>query len=147
MAQMPCRTAASAPPSGVAGPQSYRPRAGAALLTTPYGDAATGYQATEGMAKESASVKLASHGQTCHPAPMQLSQSELLRRLYFNNAYTQVARIIGYGGCEPMAFWDQVKKLGNHQSKLLSATYDLTRADRRENVKEYCWQVTHCKRR
>jgi hypothetical protein len=82
---------------------------------------------------------------------MTLTTNQLLQRLYFDRAYTETARIIGYGGVEMSAFWEQAKALGVPQGKLLNAVYDLTRADRREEkppryeltapAREACWQL------
>jgi hypothetical protein len=101
------------------------------------------------------------HGFSCplpvasHPAilpPMQLSKTELLRRLYSDPAYIQTAHIIGYGGCGPFEFWDAAKHLPcDHQGEFRDAMFDLTRTDRREasppryelreDVKKLCWQL------
>src|SRR5262249_23086385 len=73
----------------------------------------------------------------------------ILQRLYWERPLYEAARIIGYGGVEPFAFWDQAKALkievdGNMvpligderpsrtKQEVLMAVYDLTRADKRE---------------
>jgi hypothetical protein len=83
--------------------------------------------------------------------PLYLSGSELLRRLYHDQAYVETARLIGYAGIEMSAFWDKAKALGIPNNKLLSAVYDLTRHDKREekparyelrgDVRDLCWQL------
>jgi hypothetical protein len=65
-----------------------------------------------------------------------MASDSLTMRLYRERALYEAARIIGYAGVEPFAFWDKAKELGLTEKigkqKLLMAVYDLTRADRRE---------------
>jgi hypothetical protein len=82
---------------------------------------------------------------------VNLTTKQLLNRLHFDRAYTEAARIIGYGGIEMSAFWKQAKTLGIPHNKLLSAVYDLTRTDKREekppryelrgDIRDLCWQL------
>jgi hypothetical protein len=82
---------------------------------------------------------------------LTLTNNQLLQRIYVDRAYTEVARLIGYEGVEMSAFWAEAKKLGIPQAKLLSAVYDLTRSDRREErppryelsgpAREACFQL------
>jgi hypothetical protein len=86
-------------------------------------------------------------------------------RLYFRRPLYEAARVIGYEGIEPFAFWDAAriggiikdlaKQSGITEEKakheLLMAVYDLTRPDRREasppryelweDVKKHCRQL------
>jgi hypothetical protein len=65
-----------------------------------------------------------------------MASNSIAMRLYFERPLYEAARIIGYAGIEPFAFWDRAKELGLVEEigkqKLLNAVYDLTRADRRE---------------
>jgi hypothetical protein len=78
-----------------------------------------------------------------------MAKDSLISRLYRERALSEAARIIGYGGVEPFAFWDQAKALkievdgkavpflgderpSRTKQEVLNAVYDLTRADRRE---------------
>jgi hypothetical protein len=78
-----------------------------------------------------------------------MARDSLTMRLYRERALSEAARIIGYGGVEPFAFWDQAKALkievdgkmvpfigdqrpSRTKHEVLMAVYDLTRADRRE---------------
>jgi hypothetical protein len=78
-----------------------------------------------------------------------MAKDSLISRLYRERALSEAARIIGYGGVEPFAFWDQAKALkievdgktvpfigderpSRTKQEVLMAVYDLTRADRRE---------------
>jgi hypothetical protein len=80
-----------------------------------------------------------------------LTTKQLLRRLYHDKAYVEMARIVGYGGCPLAEFWEKAKPLSITQGRLLSAVYDLTRPDKREgpsphyelmdDVKHCCWQM------
>ncbi len=65
---------------------------------------------------------------------MTLTTNQLLHRLYFDRAFTETARIIGYEGVELPAFWAATKKLGIPLEKLLTAVYELTRGDQREGT-------------
>ena len=38
---------------------------------------------------------------------MTLTTRQLLHRLYFDRADTEIPRIIGYSGCTMSAFWEQ----------------------------------------
>ncbi len=80
-----------------------------------------------------------------------MTPSQLLNRLYFDRAFIEVARIIGYEGVELVAFWEQAKKLGIPNGKMLNAVYELTRGDKREETppryelsgpaRDACWQL------
>jgi hypothetical protein len=77
----------------------------------------------------------------------------LWQKLYFAEVYAETARIIGYAGTEPLAFWEAARGLADKhgKQKVLNAVYDLTRADRREAsppryelngpAREWCWQL------
>ena len=60
----------------------------------------------------------------------------LYLRLYTDEALYEAARIIGYAGITPFAFWDAAKPLWERigKQRVQTAVYDLTRADRREQA-------------
>jgi hypothetical protein len=78
-------------------------------------------------------------------------QPSLLLRLAFDPAYYEAARIIGYGGIDMAAFWEQAKQLSILPETIRHAVYDLTRYDKREGkppryelnepVRRLCWQL------
>jgi hypothetical protein len=82
---------------------------------------------------------------------MTLTTKQLLQRLYFDRTYTETACLIGYQGIDMSAFWEQAKAFGIPQGKLLTAVYDLTRGDRREEkparydltapARDACWML------
>jgi hypothetical protein len=80
-----------------------------------------------------------------------MARGSFTMRLYYERPLYEAARLIGYAGCEPSAFWEQAKQLDISQEKLLNAVYHLTRADRREapmpryelraDVRQKCFQL------
>ena len=61
-------------------------------------------------------------------------KKELWRLIYMGDgSHLHAARIIGYAGCTPFAFWDAAKLLPNYdQRRFDAAMRDLTRYDKRE---------------
>ena len=61
-------------------------------------------------------------------------KKELWRLIYVrDSAHLHAARIIGYAGCTPFAFWDAAKLLPHYdQRKFNDAMLDLTRYHKRE---------------
>jgi hypothetical protein len=80
-----------------------------------------------------------------------MSKDSLALRLYFQRHLGEAARIIGYAGCDPAAFWGAAKQLDIPRQKLQDAVYELTRADKREgspprdelraDVRKLCFQL------
>jgi hypothetical protein len=80
-----------------------------------------------------------------------MTKPPLMLRLAFQPVYYESARIIGYSGCLMSDFWERADKLGIPKDKLLTAVYDLTRYDKREQKppryelndqsRRLCWGV------
>ena len=60
-----------------------------------------------------------------------MAKRPFLMRLYFEPAFFESARIIGYDGLDIADFWKAAKKLNLPQHDILMAVYDLTKADKR----------------
>ncbi len=77
----------------------------------------------------------------------------LWRKMFFQEVYTETARIIGYAGIEPFAFWDAAKALNEKHGRqnVQNAVHELTRYDRREasppryeltaEARKWCWGI------
>ena len=78
---------------------------------------------------------------------------QLWERLYFDAAYTETARLIGYAGIDQSAFWQAAQALSEKHGKslMMAAVYDLTRYDKREatpsryeltaEARKWCWGI------